>query len=165
MRKSWTRKYKLEYMRKWVKRNREHVRAYRRKHAGKINARKRYLYARNPRLQAIHRERSRIWAKNNPELRLAQRLSEFGITVEKYHTVLKKQGDGCAICGRKKSRDERHKRLMIDHDHKCCPRRGSCGKCLRGLLCSSCNLGLGNFQDSIELLKKAVIYMEGFKSC
>jgi hypothetical protein len=31
---------------------------------------------------------------------------------------------------------------------------------VRGLLCSECNLGLGNFGDNIKVLAKAIIYLE-----
>lgn len=34
----------------------------------------------------------------------------------------------------------------IDHDHRCCTGNESCGKCVRGLLCSQCNLSLGHFE-------------------
>lgn len=33
--------------------------------------------------------------------------------------------------------------LHIDHDHACCPGNESCGKCIRGVLCGSCNVILG----------------------
>ena len=29
--------------------------------------------------------------------------------------------------------------LHIEHDHACCGGAGSCGKCIRGLVCASCN--------------------------
>src|SRR5262245_38575161 len=60
----------------------------------------------------------------------------------------------CALCravGR---------RLDIDHDHRCCPGERACGECFRGMLCRSCNVGLGLFQDDPALLRKAARYIE-----
>lgn len=33
--------------------------------------------------------------------------------------------------------------VAIDHDHKCCPGHRSCGSCVRGIVCRSCNLLYG----------------------
>lgn len=63
------------------------------------------------------------------------KIRQYGITPEEYDTQLARQDGRCAIC-RRRSRQ----RLAIDHDHACCPRKvGSCGKCVRGLLCRGCN--------------------------
>lgn len=60
---------------------------------------------------------------------------------------------GCGVCGQAT-------RLHIDHDHSCCPDRGqSCGKCVRGALCSNCNTGIGLLSDNVELLKAAIKYL------
>ena len=36
--------------------------------------------------------------------------------------------------------------LQVDHDHSCCPGPNSCGACIRGLLCGSCNVALANLE-------------------
>ena len=54
----------------------------------------------------------------------------------------------CAIC----DSPERHKKLAMDHCHKT-------GK-FRFFLCDSCNRGIGFFQDSPELLRKAAKLLE-----
>jgi hypothetical protein len=41
----------------------------------------------------------------------------------------------------------------VDHDH----RTGQ----VRGLLCFSCNNGLGSFKDSVELLQRSLEYLKG----
>lgn len=63
----------------------------------------------------------------------------YGITVEQYDELLRKQEGRCAIC-RELPGD---RALHVDHDHSCCAGRArNCGKCVRGLLCYSCNTKL-----------------------
>ena len=57
---------------------------------------------------------------------------------------------GCPICGRdilepvRISNVERRKALLtVDHDHRCCPGPVSCGRCVRGLICTYCNVAEG----------------------
>jgi hypothetical protein len=59
----------------------------------------------------------------------------YGITAEQYDQMLADQGGVCKICKHAPVSN----RLHVDHDRACCPRIGSCGKCIRGLLCSGCN--------------------------
>jgi hypothetical protein len=49
--------------------------------------------------------------------------------------------------------------MSIDHDHSCCSGRESCGDCVRGALCSRCNMVLGSIGDDVELLKAMVLYL------
>lgn len=62
-------------------------------------------------------------------------MRRYNITVEQYDRMLADQGGVCAICKKPPVKN----RLHVDHDHACCDRGGSCGKCIRGLLCTSCN--------------------------
>lgn len=55
----------------------------------------------------------------------------------------------CAICGRESNPN---KALAFDHCH-------STGE-LRGLLCDSCNTGVGCFRDDVALLQKAIDYLK-----
>lgn len=71
---------------------------------------------------------------------------KYGMTVGHYELMLKSQDNKCAICGKELTKP------CIDHNHKT-------GK-VRGILCRSCNTGLGLFQDNFELLRKAAVYLE-----
>lgn len=73
----------------------------------------------------------------------------FGLTLTDFERLLKVQGSKCAICGATYSYGGQ--RLAVDHDHKT-------GE-IRGLLCKACNVGLGNFNESVEILEKAVQYV------
>lgn len=102
-------------------------------------------YQRNYR-QSIHGKR---------KLKNTQLNKQFGITLDEYDAMLKKQNFVCAICGEKEtainSKTKKTVDLSVDHCHET-------GK-IRGLLCSKCNTGLGLFKDSKDLLQKAIDYL------
>lgn len=76
-------------------------------------------------------------------------LKKFGFTLDQYYTILTKQNYCCAIC--LGSEVGGKGRWHIDHDHLT-------GK-FRGLLCHNCNIALGNFKDSVTILKNAINYL------
>lgn len=69
----------------------------------------------------------------------------YGLTLEEYEQMLGEQDSACAIC------NQYMKPVYVDHSHKT-------GK-VRGLLCMTCNSGLGMFKDNPELLEKAIEYL------
>lgn len=78
----------------------------------------------------------------------------YNITIKDYEKTLLKQNKKCAICGADEPGYQRSY-FCVDHDH-------ASGK-IRGLLCYACNLGLGKFKDSIEILKSAIKYLRKYK--
>lgn len=82
----------------------------------------------------------------------AFRIRQLGSSHEQIQALEKEQGGLCAICRKQQVfRQGRRQSLHIDHDHK----TGT----VRGLLCSSCNPGLGMFKDDPQLLLKAANYL------
>lgn len=79
---------------------------------------------------------------------------QYGLTLEAADAIRDRQNGVCAICEADLSNG-----YHIDHDHACCPGSGTCGHCVRGVLCSACNTGLGTFRDSPELLSAAITYL------
>ena len=79
-------------------------------------------------------------------------MHKFGITENQYNEMLKNQNNVCMICKSSESGDARTTRLSVDHCHQT--------KQIRGLLCSSCNKGIGFLKDSIENLKNAIEYLK-----
>lgn len=98
--------------------------------------------------------------KNNPgKFAEARRRNRFRLSEEAFRAM----GDSCWICGTSEPGGFGKKSFSIDHDHACCPGASmSCGRCVRGLLCGGCNVGLGAFRDDPELLRKAADYLEKF---
>lgn len=74
----------------------------------------------------------------------------FGMTVSDFDAMASKQHNRCVICS-SPPRGRWHY-LHVDHNHRS-------GK-VRGLLCNSCNLGLGKFKDDPAILRRAASYLE-----
>lgn len=104
------------------------------------------------------RERHRRRWDTEPEYREGARrrhyLAQYGITIEEFEALLKKQKGRCAIC-RFKPDPNAEKRalrvLEVDHDHET-------GE-IRGLLCRRCNDANGKYEDSADLVMKAALYL------
>jgi len=92
------------------------------------------------------------WKRDNPE-RLAiietrRRLKKnYNMTIEDYESLLLSQSGRCAICFTLPG----DQKLVVDHCHKT--------NTVRGLLCSSCNRGIGLLQDSLLVVRSAVEYL------
>lgn len=81
---------------------------------------------------------------------------KYGLSRAQYAELFASQGGACAIC-RKPPPPSRQ--LAVDHDHRCCPGEATCGKCIRGLLCTDCNHLLGQAGDDPEVLRAAAAYL------
>lgn len=127
------------------------------------------------------REYNREWVKRNPEKNRAKgkRFREvnpiayrkistraglrnrYGISETEFNVMFAKQNGRCPICETRlvsqldETREFKghapNEVARVDHDHET-------GK-VRGLLCFSCNVGLGKFRDDETTLLKAVRYL------
>lgn len=80
----------------------------------------------------------------------------YGVDDFEFNRLMVEQKGLCAICEEPETRakvggDEARK-LSIDHNHDT--------MAVRGLLCAQCNYALGQFGDSLKLLRKASAYMQ-----
>lgn len=75
----------------------------------------------------------------------------FNMTQEDYDKLLTIQDKKCAICLATDPKNKRYKYSPVDHDH-------ATNK-IRGLLCSPCNLLLGNANDDVTVLTRAIAYL------
>jgi hypothetical protein len=86
-------------------------------------------------------QRMREWLQANPRRRKQQAVTlpayrRHRLSDADFQALLDSQGGVCAVCSRPPSAGNR---LVVDHDHDCCPGPWSCGRCVRGLLCAPCN--------------------------
>lgn len=74
----------------------------------------------------------------------------FGISIDDYAILQESQDNKCGICGLEPKSDERA--LAVDHDHET--------DYIRGLLCFSCNVGIGHLKDDERLLRRAIEWVQ-----
>jgi flagellar biosynthesis GTPase FlhF len=79
-----------------------------------------------------------------------RRERKYGLSPQQYEDLFERQGKCCGICQSKTPRSKRG--WNIDHDHKT-------GK-VRGILCNYCNPMLGNANDDIQTLRRAIAYLK-----
>ena len=96
----------------------------------------------------------------------------YGLTKDEVHKMFDDQKGLCPICGCRMhliNGYARSRRAMIDHceelREKKIKRRSGLEvrkKCVRGLICHSCNVGIGMFKEDINNIINAVIYLQRF---
>lgn len=101
------------------------------------------LHKRSQKCKECSAKVTALYRKENYNKVYAQK---FKATESEIAAVLSKEV--CEICG---ITAPKHRRHAIDHCH-------ITGK-IRGLLCDTCNKGLGLFYDDLDLLQKAINYL------
>lgn len=101
-----------------------------------------YRQANRDRIRAAQRASNRA----NPGRKAASwRKSKYDLSPEAYARMVADQDGRCAIC-------DRARKLHVDHDHNT--------GLVRGLLCNTCNVALGDLDDEPSLLRAAADYIE-----
>lgn len=114
--------------------------------------------------RVCHAARARAYRAANPDPLRARRdtLSRYRLTPDTFAEMLARQGNRCAIC---RTDNPGGQGWHVDHDHTCCStRKCSCGKCLRGILCTRCNIGVGNFKDDPAIIQAALSYITAYRA-
>lgn len=110
------------------------------------------------RARELEKEREGRKRRYSPEANRANSLMRrYLLSVDEYDEMLEAQGGVCAIC--ETSVPGGHGRFHVDHDHTCCPGVRTCGKCIRALLCSTCNVMLGAARENVTTLARAITYL------
>lgn len=78
-------------------------------------------------------------------------LRKYGMSAERYEALYKAQDGRCAIC---KELPTKTNKLGIDHNYRTTEPRG--------LLCASCNAGIGFFRENITALTNAIDYLQRY---
>lgn len=85
-------------------------------------------------------------------------LEKYSLTDADFIALIEAQGNRCAIC--RSTEPGGSGAWHVDHDHNCCPGGRSCGRCVRGLLCSRCNTALGLLDDERPRVESALAYLD-----
>lgn len=101
-------------------------------------------------LEKIATQQRERYAKDPERYRGYELKKLYGISLEEFKSLFEKQNGACLIC-KTTNPNGKGEKLHVDHCHS--------SEKVRGLLCTSCNIGLGHFKHSVELLQSAISYL------
>jgi hypothetical protein len=106
------------------------------------------------------KELTQEWKEKNPDRKwMLDKKSHlwtyYRLTIEDYRKMFDDSDGKCHIC-------KESKKLVVDHNHKCCSGKISCGKCVRGLVCHNCNTLTGFLERNDDLVDRAYDYIKEF---
>ena len=90
--------------------------------------------------------------RETSEYRRRKTLRSYGLSLDDYDRMLEQQEGKCAVCHSTDNGHPLSNFFVVDHCHET-------GK-VRGLLCNSCNRGIGFFVDDPARLLQAAVYLE-----
>ena len=115
-------------------------------------------------------KRRRLTEEGRMVLRLRKIKCRWGQAIADWY---KEQEPMCQSCGENVNKspsytkgENKQNQAVIDHNHTYTAKdyRNNPDLKPRGLLCHQCNVGIGNFKDSIDRLKKAIEYLSKAKN-
>jgi hypothetical protein len=143
--------------RRWQREHADHLRAYRRHRYERDRAN------RTPEQAAAESAARKAWSAARPDYVRAQRREYlYHVTDEWYQATLARQNGRCAICGA--GPDVQERPFAVDHDHACCPKTPTCGKCNRGLLCTKCNTAISALDKHADWVYRALAYLAPYRN-
>ena len=157
-----TSKERLEYAKEYREKNREKVAASKKRSYEKNKAKyaaqnkawasenRERKRANNARWEKANRDKFKTYPSRSPEASRAKHLMlKYGLTEEQFEEMAESQNHRCAICKKKR-------KLCVDHCHET--------KKIRGLLCRTCNAGIGQLGDSYDGVLSALNYLENYNA-
>ena len=144
-----------DYMKRYNEKNKDKLKEKRRKRDPVRNERRRSRYQEDEGYREYAKRRAREYYHNNPDAKLKQHLSKYGLTIDEYNSMFNAQNGKCAICGSYGDESKPHRKLYIDHNHM----TGN----VRGLLCHKCNFMIGQANDDTSILQKGIDYLRKYE--
>lgn len=121
-------------------------------HARRHNTRKIF----SPEYKSVQVKANDRWRVDNPRASKNNVLKfKYKMSLEDFENLLDTQKGDCAICSLPAGDGES---FVVDHDHNCCPRTATCGKCVRALVHGYCNRVEGMATD--DLIWQILSYRE-----
>lgn len=107
---------------------------------------------------AISSRTGKVFPSHTPEAKKRDHLKPLGWTLEQFNSALELQNHKCAVCGKLMNLDKLQNgaRACADHVHSVPP-------VSRGVICTNCNAGIGQFQDNPAFLESAAAYIRRYQ--